>query len=80
MPPNYTAPTSHTPIGCRGSCESNPPVSVLGNVLLQELLSVFITDEDQVASVPLTPALGTMEGVSQRQEFIASIPEENLAP
>lgn len=75
----YTAPTSHGLIGCRSPRESDPPVPVLSDVPLQEQLGVFIVNEDQMASAPFTPALGTVEGVPQRQEFIASISEEHLA-
>ena len=47
-------------------------------MLLQKFLGGFITNEDQMTSLPLAPALGTVEGAAERHKFVASISESHL--
>lgn len=75
----FTAPTFCSSILSRVTYESNPPFPVLGEVLLQKLLGVFIMNKDQVAPLLLAPALGTIEGATERHKFIARVSEGHLA-
>ena len=74
-----TAPTFCGSIPSQVSYKSNPPFPVLGDMLLQKLLGVLITNKDQMAPLPLAPALGTIESVAERHKFIARVFESHSA-